>query len=82
MFTKDEQTEERVDAYVDALEWERKGYEARLAAVGKNRDERLDADQLQDRIDQVDAEIARVKPGKAKKDAGVKKDAGKDGSDA
>lgn len=60
MFTKEEQTEERVASYVDALKSERNGYVARqdrAKIVGDN----AEADLMQTRIQAVDDEISRFK---------------------
>lgn len=67
MFTKDEATKERVGAYVDALEREKEGYQARLQQLAEGKQERLDTEQLQARVKAVDAELARAKKSKAKK---------------
>lgn len=48
---------EQKAAHVDALERERLGYEARLEKVELDPEEKLNAEQLQSRIDQVDEQI-------------------------
>lgn len=53
-------SDEQRDAYVAGLEHERSGYEARLERAKRNRQEYLTAEELADRINQVDDEIARV----------------------
>jgi hypothetical protein len=65
MFTTEEQTEERVDAYVAALEAEKEGYAARKkqASVAKNDDV---VALMGERIKAVDAELARFKESKKK----------------
>jgi hypothetical protein len=61
MFTAEEATKERVDAYVGALEHELEGYEARLKSLAEGTKERLDKKQLDALVAGVKAEIARVK---------------------
>ena len=64
MFSNDEATTERRDAYLAALEHEKRGYEARREAkqnglhIGGLD---LSVEQLDDRIKQVAAEIKRAK---------------------
>lgn len=67
MFDSNEATKERVSSYVAALEQERKGYEARQAAVKAGHLDRLDEPQLGLRVKDVDAEIARCKKLKSSK---------------
>ena len=62
-----EQEREGYAAYVEALEQEREGYVRRKAQADLNSSERLTAEQLQSRIDQVDAELARVTGEKKRK---------------
>lgn len=73
MFDKDERTKERVAAYVEALEEERKGYEARLLAVSRGFTDRggLTDEMLKSRLDDVDASIkwAKTKPKEEKEAA-------------
>lgn len=66
MFTAEETTKERVAAYVAALEQEKKGYAARLAALADGHTDRLSADQLNARAKGVDDELARMKKLKPK----------------
>jgi hypothetical protein len=65
MYAADEVTVERAQKVLAALEYERTGYEARIAATEKGLRPAfglpLTVEQLDDRIKQVDAEIARVK---------------------
>lgn len=74
MFTAEEATKERVEAYVAALEKEIADYEARVKRIELGRKDPLvdqgsspkeAADQVRDRIKQCKAEIARVKKVKA-----------------
>jgi hypothetical protein len=66
MFTKDEATKERVGAYVEALEHEKAGYEARQTMLKEGKQDSLDAEQLAARVKGVAAELSRVKKSKAK----------------
>jgi uncharacterized small protein (DUF1192 family) len=68
MYTKSEATEERVQAYLTALEREKDGYQTRIGNLEAGMHETLTTEQLEARIGHVDAEIDRVKKtGKAKK---------------
>lgn len=68
MYTKSEATEERVQAYLTALEREKDGYQTRIGNLEAGMHETLTTEQLEARISHVDAEIDRVKKtGKAKK---------------
>lgn len=60
---------EQEKAHVAALERERLGYEARLAKVELDPEEKLSAEQLQGRIDQVDEQIGIYGGNKPKKAA-------------
>ena len=53
-------TAEQKDELVAALQHERKTYEVRIAAVQVGKQDPLGADKLESRIEQVDAEIARL----------------------
>ena len=66
MFTAEEATQERVDAYVAALEQEKAGYEARINAIesGKHDPTGKTVEQLKARIRQVQDELARATGGK------------------
>lgn len=61
MFTAEEATKERVDAYLAALERELKGYEFRVKALSEGKAERLPKETLDARVAATKAEIARVK---------------------
>lgn len=69
MYTQAEATKERTEAYVVALEHEKEGYKARIAALAAGKRDRLDKEQLTALVKGVDAEIARVKRLKPKDDA-------------
>ena len=56
-----ESTREHVEDDLEALAWERSGYETRIANAKAGRQERLPADELQKRIQAVDAEAKRAK---------------------
>lgn len=60
MFTKEDATKERVADYSAALEREKAGYEARIARVDGGRPDPLPKEQLELRVKEVDAELARV----------------------
>lgn len=64
MYANSDITIERAEAYKAALEAEKEGYEARLAAKKNGRTSGIGSDlteeQLLDRIKQVDDEIKRV----------------------
>lgn len=61
MFTAEEATKERVDAYLAGLERELDGYQFRVKALADGKFERLTKEQLEARVKAVQAEIARVK---------------------
>lgn len=63
MFTKEEATKERVDAYVAALEYELVGMEARIVRVKAGRPDPVQAtlEVLQAREKDIQAEIKRAK---------------------
>lgn len=59
-------TAEQTAAYVAALNRERDGYVARIKATEAGKLGPLTVEQLQARVDSVDAELKRVGAGKAK----------------
>jgi hypothetical protein len=61
VFTTAEATKERVDAYVASLEREKTSYETRIARIKGGRHDPLDEKQLELRVKDVNAELARVK---------------------
>lgn len=79
MFNADEATNERVDAYVEALEVEKHGLEQRL--IGAKGDRDLEA-QLKRRVGEVDAELKRARSSSSSSSKGKRKPAADDAGDA
>jgi uncharacterized small protein (DUF1192 family) len=59
----------QLEASIAALEEEKSGYQSRLAALKVGKRDRLDVDELGDRVKQVDAEIKRCKAALGKQTA-------------
>lgn len=76
MFSQEEATKERVDAFVEAMTAERAGYTARLERLANGKPDLLTSEQLDARVTHVDEQLARFqKPSKGRRTKADKKDA-------